>query len=433
MADLRKESQLAALRRQAEQWLGQSIKHIVPNLKPKNVKALVQELQVHQVELEMQCEELERAQSELAESRDTYRELYESIPVGYVTLDRHGGMYDVNPTAKVLLQIDASSHSIQNFNAYLSDKEVNRFVMFCRRVIATQTADVTELELKRLNQSVFPAAVQAAPVKSGKDKVNRLRMTFTDLTHRKEAEETLHRQHLELEANRAELQALTRKLFTVQEDERKRIARDLHDDYCQRVTALILEVNMLKKACERTASSLVPRLTAMSHKLSGILNDFRTLSHELLPRSLGDTSLAVSIRHLVKEFSDKAGFEIKFFEQAVPRNIQSGTMTTIFRLLQESLCNIMKHANAKHVTVTLAGTAQGGIELVLVDDGVGFDTTRAWDGQKGMGIVSMRERIRLAGGTFKIISQPGQGTTVISVLPGREVTDARLYDTPARY
>ncbi len=135
------------------------------------------------------------------------------------------------------------------------------------------------------------------------------------------------------------------------------------------------------------------------------------------PRSLEGPSLAVPIRNLVREFSQKAGFEITFVEQQVPGTIPPGIMTTMFRLLQESLCNIVKHASAKHVAVTLGSTEQGEVELIVADDGIGFDTARVCEGQKGMGIVGMRERARLVGGTVKIISRPGEGTTVIFSIP----------------
>ena len=417
MADPRDSTQLAELRRQAERRLSRLIERSVPSLKPENAMAMAHELQVHQIELEMQCHELRRTQAELEESRDTYRELYETIPVGYVTLDRDERIYDVNPTGLVLLRWDPQSHPIRNFNAFFSDKDLDRFTLFCRGIIARQTADTTEFEMKRLDGSCFSASLQAAPVKAGKGKGELLRLTFRDISKRKEAEEILRRQQAELEANRAELQALTRKLFTAQEEERKRIARELHDDYCQRVTTLILDVNMLKKACEKEASHFAPRLSAMSHNLSTILSEFRALSHELLPRNLGDTSLVGPIRDLIKEFNGKAGFEIKFFERAVPANIPPGTMTMIFRLLQESLSNITKHANATHVAVTLAGSGQGEVELVVADDGIGFDTARAWDGRQQIGIIGMRERVRLAGGTMKIDSRPNHGTTLTFTVP----------------
>jgi PAS domain S-box-containing protein len=424
MADSRVQAQLPELCRQAEQRLIQVIERSAPILNQESAAALAYELQVHHIELEMQCHELFLAQSRLEESEAAYRELYESIPVGSVTVDREGRIYHMNRAGRTLLKLDLRSHphSTRSFFAFFSDQDVNRLILFCRRVVSRQETDTAEFEMKRMDDATFFAVIQASPVKRGEGSGERMHLAFMDITGRKKAKETLRRQHMELEDNRAELQGLTRRLFTAQEDERKRIARQLHDDYCQRVTALILEANMLTRASERNASGLAPRLTAMSGKLSGILNDIRDLSHELFPRNLEDTSLAVSVQHLIKDFSNKARFEMVFFEQEVPRTIQDDTKTTLFRVLQESLCNIVKHANAKHVSVTLSGTAQGEVELVVVDDGVGFDSAHAWDGPKGMGLVGMRERLRLVGGRLKVISQPGQGTTVIFAVPGREVS-----------
>lgn len=416
MTDFRERAESKELRRQAERRLDQMIERSVPKHTPENVMALIHELQVHQIELEMQCHELRRTQEELEESRDTYRELYESIPVGYVTLDRDGRLYDINPMGMVLLKWTSRPHKPRIFNALLSDKDRDRFSLFCRGVVSGQVADTGEFEMKRPDGSVFFAALQAAPVKTGKGKGELIRVAFQDITSRKEAEEQLRRQQTELEANRTELRELTRKLLTVQDEERAHLARELHDDYCQRVTALVLETNMLKKACERDACHLVPRLTALSQRLSDMLAGFRTLSHELLPPHLGGTSPAVPIRNLAKEISGKAGFEITVLERDVPPDIPPGTMTTLFRLLQECLCNIVKHANAKHVTLTLAGTHKE-VELIVADDGLGFDPTRAWNGQKGIGIVGMRERVRLVGGTVKITSEPGRGTTVVFSIP----------------
>lgn len=416
MNDPRHQAQLVELRREAERRVGRLMERARPNPAPENALALLHELQVHQIELEMQNQELRQAQEELEESRDQYRELYESIPVGCVTLDRDGWISDHNRTARALLNWDSHADANRNINAFVSDKDLDRFVLFCHRVVSRQEPDAGEFEMRRPDGQTWFAALQAAPVQTGKGKGALMRMAFRDITRRREAEETMRLQQRQLEANQIELHALTGKLFTAQEDERKRIARDLHDDHCQRVTTLILDVNMLKKQCEREAPALVQRLAAMSRKLSDILNDFRALSHELVPRDLGDTSLIVPIRTLIKEFSGKAGFEIGLVEHEVPAAIPPGTMTTIFRLLQECLCNVAKHANAQHVEITLAGADQG-IKLLVVDDGVGFDTTRAWHGQQGMGIVGMRERVRLVGGTVNITSQTGQGTTMMFWIP----------------
>jgi PAS domain S-box-containing protein len=407
---------MAGLRHRAEANLGRLITKTVPSLAPENVEALVHELRVHQVELQLQFEELQCSRQEVEESRDRYRELYESVPVGYVTIDTRGRIYDLNPEGAMLLGVK-DKLPLRNFLFFFNNSDADSMALFCRQVVTSQAPGTCELTMRKADGASFIAALKAAPVRVGVGKGERLRVAFQDITRRKEVEEQLRRQQAELETNQTALRELTGKLFTAQEDERKRIARELHDDHCQRVTTLIMEAKLLTKICEKQLPDLVPRFSGMSEKLKALLDDFRTLSHDLFPRNLGEVSLAGPIRDLIREFKGKDGFEINFFERDVPMKIPSSTMTTIFRLLQESLCNVVKHANATHVAVTLAGTGQGGVELVVMDDGIGFDTAPAWDGQKGMGIIGMRERARLVGGTVKIISQPSQGTTIVFSIP----------------
>jgi PAS domain S-box-containing protein len=402
---------MAGLRHRAEANLGRLITKTVPSLAPENVEALVHELRVHQVELQLQFEELQCSRQEVEESRDRYRELYESVPVGYVTIDTRGRIYDLNPEGAMLLGVK-DKLPLRNFLFFFNNSDADRMALFCRQVVTSQAPGTCELTMRKADGASFIAALKAAPVSVGVGKRERLRVAFQDITRRKEVEEQLRRQQAELETNQTALRELTGKLFTAQEDERKRIARELHDDHCQRVTTLIMEAKLLTKICEKQLPDLVPRFSGMSEKLKALLDDFRTLSHDLFPRNLGEVSLAGPIRDLIREFKGKDGFEINFFERDVPMKIPSSTMTTIFRLLQESLCNVAKHANATHVAVTLAGTGQGGVELVVMDDGIGFDTAPA-----GMGIIGMRERVRLVGGTVKIISQPSHGTTIVFSIP----------------
>jgi len=419
-------TELADLKRRAESTLSRLVKQSVPSLSPENVEALVHELRVYQIELDVQCQELQRVNHEVEDSRNRYRELYESIPLGYVTIDATGRIYDVNPAGARLLGIEEPGPALNNNNNnffffFFYDGDVDRITLFARKVIERQTREVDEYRMKRADDSCFTAFLQAAPVQIGEGKEGRIRVAFQDITQQKHSEAQLSRQRVELEANQAELRELTRKLFAAQEEERGRIARELHDDHCQRVTALILEANMLTKVCKTRLPDIAPRLTAMSQKLADILGDFRSLSHELLPRNFGDKSLIAPIRDLIGEFSGKAGFEVKFVEPHVALIIPPSIMTALFRLLQESLSNVAKHANAKRVTVTLGGTHQT-VELQVTDDGVGFDPGLLPAKRDATGIVGMRERLRPFGGTVRIISRPGQGATVISSVPLPEST-----------
>ena len=405
---------VTALRRRAEASLSRIVTQSAPSLAPENVEALVHELRVHQIELEMQNSELQQSQEDLSESRNSYRDLYESIPIGYVTIDPSSLILNINPAGTALLGGERALKQSKHFNAFFSDREVYPFVLFCRGIVSAQTADTAELAMKRQDGSEFFAALQAVSVHTREG--TRLRITFKDITRRKEAEDTLRRQRIELDANRVALQDLTAKLFTAQEEECKRIARELHDDHCQRVTALILEGKMVAKLCERQAPDLAPRMTSISARLAELLRDLRELSHELLPRNLGDVSLAGPVRELIEEFNGKAGFQITLSERDVPEKLPPVVMTALFRLLQESLSNVMKHARAKQVSVTLAGMERR-IELTVTDDGIGFDPGRMSDERKAVGIVGMKERVRPLGGTVTIDSGPDHGTTITFSIP----------------
>jgi signal transduction histidine kinase len=222
------------------------------------------------------------------------------------------------------------------------------------------------------------------------------------------------RQHQhELESNRIELQDLMAKLFTAQEEERRRIACDLHDDHCQRITALILEVSAMERLLKGISPSLLPRMGAFKEKLNGILDDFRHLTHELHPRHLDTVSLASSMRAYIEEFADYAGLEVEFEEHDVPAHVPMPITICLYRLLQESLGNIRKHAQAKHVSVRLVGD-ESDLELSVSDDGTGFEYVK---NKKGLGLTSMQERVRPLRGRVCIESHRGRGTTIVVKIP----------------
>jgi PAS domain S-box-containing protein len=387
--------------------------HALPKLTPQNVESLVHELRVHQIELELQCQELQRAQQEAEESRNRYRDLYESIPIGYLTVDAAGRIYDINPAGASLLGLPSEPRKPNNFFSFFCVDDADDVLLFCRRVLAEQKPDAVDARMKRLDGTGFVAAIHAACVLRGEGKGERLRIAFRDITRRREVEETLRHHQLELEANRVELQDLMAKLFAAQEEERRRIACDLHDDHCQRITALILEASAIEKLIKGVAPSLVPRLDGLKERLNDILDDFRHLTHELHPRHLDTVSLACSMRSHIEEFTEYAGLDVDFQEHDVPAHLPMPITVCLYRLLQECLGNIRKHAKAQHVTVRLSG-GKNEIELCVADDGAGFNSG---ENKKGLGLTSMQERVRPLRGRVGIDSQRGKGTTVIVKIP----------------
>jgi PAS domain S-box-containing protein len=401
------------LREKAEQ-LNRAASQKLPKLTPHNVETLVHELRVHQIELELQCQELQRAHAEAEESRNRYQELYESIPLGYITIDSAGKIYDLNPVGAALLGVEIDQR-FKNFFSFFSDGDGDAAFLLCRRVLADCEAAVSDLRMKKADGGSFLAALQLAPVQSGEGKGTRVRIAFKDITQRKKVEESLRQHQIDLENNRIELQDLMAKLFTAQEEERRRIACDLHDDHCQRITALILEASAIEKVVRAVMPSLLPRMAAFKIKLGDILDDFRHLTHELHPRHLDTVSLACSMRTYIKEFIEYSDLRVEFNEGDVPAHLPMPVTICLYRLLQESLGNIRKHANAKHVTVQLSGSKQE-VELLVSDDGAGFDFAGS---RKGLGLTSMQERVRPLRGQVSIESKLGVGTSISVKIPLR--------------
>lgn len=405
-------SDLARLREKAEQLSRRS--HTFGKVTIQNAESLVHELRVHQIELELQCQELQRAQAEVEESRNRYRELYESIPIGYVTIDDKGRIYDMNPAGAASLGIDSDKcNEDHSFFFFFCNGDSDAATLYCRRTLAEGDEQTIEFRMKKVDGTTFTAAVQAARVEHGEGKGERLRITFKDVSRRRAVEEALRQHQLELEANRVELQDLMAKLFTAQEEERRRIACDLHDDHCQRITALILEASAMEKVIRAVVPSLVPRMSALKIKLSDILDDFRHMTHELHPRHLDTVSLACSMRTYIKDFVDYSNLDVNFQEHDVPAQLPMPMTICLYRLLQESLGNIRKHANAKHVAVSLSGQS-GQVELRVSDDGSGFDSS---ENKKGLGLTSMQERVRPLRGQVTIDSRPGRGTAITVKIP----------------
>ena len=209
-------SDIARLREKAEQLNHQS-PHALPKITPQNIESLVHELRIHQIELELQCQELQRAQVEVEESRNRYRELYESIPIGYLTVDLSGRIHDLNPAGASLLGVGREGKFNNFFSFFFSSDDSDAVLIFFRRILDNRTPGSLEVKMKHFDGSVIVGALQAVPVERGEGKGEHLRVAFRDVTARKKIEDSLRLHQMELESNRVELQDLMAKLFTAQE------------------------------------------------------------------------------------------------------------------------------------------------------------------------------------------------------------------------
>ena len=237
-----------------------------------------------------------------------------------------------------------------------------------------------------------------------------------DITERKQADDAIHRNQMELSQQQAQLEELTSKLLTAQEHERRRIARDLHDDVSQRLAALVLEVASVENHPSIVPSELAHALTTLRQGLEQVSDDVHSLAYRLHPSLLEHAGLRPAVEDHVEQFTRRTGLPIRLKMAGIPNAVPLDRATCLFRVMQESIQNVVKHAQATRVTVQLRGSSKG-LGLSVTDNGKGFNLADLRTHQKGLGLSSMEERLRQLHGVFRIQSLPSQGTKVCAWVP----------------
>jgi len=222
-----------------------------------------------------------------------------------------------------------------------------------------------------------------------------------DITERKHAEEVIS--------------SVSRRLIEAQEAERARIARDLHDDFGQRLALLAVEFEQLKQISLNPGDEARTFIAELQKQVVGITTDIQTLSHELHPSRLEHLGLVAAIRGFCREFSEHQKVEVRFSHEGIPQAVPQDISLCLFRVLQEALHNAVKHSKMNQFDVDLRGTSDF-IGLTIHDGGVGFDPTTAMKGP-GLGLTSMQERLKLVYGELTIDSQVNQGATIRARVP----------------
>lgn len=386
-----------------------------------------------------------RAELELQESEERLRLVTESFQdFAIFTTNLHGEVITWNPGA-------------QNIFRYKPDEILGRHgrVLF---VPEDQEKGECEAEMEtarltgraaderwhlRKDGSRFYASGIMAPIYGGGELIGYAKIA-RDLTRQKEAEEELRRQHEELEsivagrtaqladANNAlvrqmeerrlieeERFTLMQKIVTTQEDERRRIARDMHDSLGQQMTALRLKIASLKDD-HSDDPKIVESLGRLQELGAKVDADVNFLVWQLRPTVLDDLGLVSAIENYIREWSRHYGIPSEFHAGRFRGGRLDETVEThLYRISQEALNNIYKHARAQNVTVLLESRRKE-IVLVIEDDGIGFDPDNVRPNAasgRGLGLVGMRERAAIIGGKVELESSPGNGTTVFVSAP----------------
>ncbi|TKB34736.1 MAG: PAS domain S-box protein [Nitrospira sp.] len=367
--------------------------------------------------------ERKRAEEALQASEAFTRAVLDSLSAHVCVLDRDGAILQTNESWKVFARCNAHP-------SFAGDEVGQNYLDVCRRASA-DGEPIAQLIVEGVvavlggSQPDFSAEyachspeeqrwfqMRVTPLKTAKGVV----VSHADISKRVKMGLELEHQLLLLGQKQEELESLAGKLIEAQEQERRRIARELHDDFNQRLAALAVELETLERTPDAFPEPVVQQLTAVRDHVGRLSDDLHDLAYRLHPSLLEHVGLEVAARDHVTEFMKRTGLPVTLTAREVPGAIAPEVATNLFRVMQESLHNVLKHARATEVTVKLSGSSKG-IGLSVRDNGQGFDLEGKDARMKGIGLVSMQERMRLMGGFLRIHSLPGDGTKVCAWIP----------------
>ena len=230
--------------------------------------------------------------------------------------------------------------------------------------------------------------------------------------------EALQRRNAELAALSRDLRNLSKQVLHVQEEERKHISRELHDEVGQALTAINMNLGMLQRNGSVDAKLLKKKTAAMQNLLGQTMDTVHRFARELRPAILDELGLLPAMRSYTKDFAERTGLRVRFTDSSEAEKLNEAQKTVVFRVAQESLTNVAKHAHASRVAVSLRKITDG-LQMQIKDNGKAFDVARqlSASGKKRLGLLGMQERVRLGNGRLAVKSARGKGTTVTVEIP----------------
>jgi len=353
------------------------------------------------------------AEAALRETEDKLRLLLDSIAEAIYGIDLEHRCTFCNPACLRMLGYERVDDMLgKNMHDLIHHTRADGSlfpVEECRVHGVIQTGEGVHAEDEvfwRANGTSFHAEYWSHPQRSWQETVGAV-VAFVDITERKLAE--------------AALANVSRKLIEAQEQERMRIGRELHDDIGQRLALLAVELQQLRKH-PLTLPRVRSRVGELQKQVSEIARDTQSLSHELHSAKLQYLGLAAAMRGFCREFGEQQKVEVDFKAHDLPSALSPDISLCLFRVLQEALHNSAKHSGVRHFEVRLWGTSDE-IHLTVKDSGMGFDRQAAKE-SRGIGLISMGERLKLVKGTLSIESRLNRGTTIHARAPLGSASDS---------
>ena len=352
------------------------------------------------------------AEEKLRESEERFRLLFEGHHAAMLLIDPlSGAIIDANEAAAAFYGYSRNQFASMNIDQINLSKaeEISAGLLRAagqQRNYFVYTHRLASGELRTVEIHSSPIEVQGRKV---------LFSIIHDITERKKAEEKLKESELALRISQRDLRKLAGRLLTAEEEERRRVARELHDDFTQRLAVLAIDAGKLEQGLAAKCPEAVPAVDRLKEQVVQLSGDVHRLARQLHPSILDDLGLVKAIESECARFSKQEDIIVKLAVNNVREPIVKEIAIALYRIIQEALRNTAKHAHAKEARVTLT-SARNILRLTIADDGIGF-VPKPSKGKAGMGLASMRERVRLLRGKHSVESVPGEGTLITVEVP----------------
>ena len=356
-----------------------------------------------------------QAQEESERSDSTIRALLDSSLQSVITVNADGKIVTVNGHTEEMFGYSRTDLIGQPVEVLIPESAGGRdgghLETYLAKMESRPVGIGLSFEGRRRDGRTFPAEVGLSTIEtaSGKFAV----VSVSDITQRRQLEKAA-------QTHAVHVQALAARLLTAQEEERRRVSRELHDQICQQLASLAIDISAFAAAPTPPPGDKERQLKELQARVVKASEATRHIAYQLHPSVLDDLGLVTSLQSLCKQFSDREGVAVQFHHSELPRSIARETGSCLYRVAQESLQNIASHSGAKKASVTIS-QKKDAVVLAIVDDGTGFDPEVA-AGSGGLGLVGMEERARLVNGKLTIAAQPGRGTKITLKVPLAEAT-----------
>ncbi|HEY5552559.1 MAG TPA: histidine kinase, partial [Opitutaceae bacterium] len=369
------------------------------------VRKLVHELQVHQIELELQNEELMQTALAARQAEEKFTDLYDFAPIGYFSLDREGKIMEVNLTGTVMLGVERSGLIKRRFQLFVEEADRRAFNLFLEKSFKSHRKRACEMRLVKANRTGFWADLEAIVSTRASWSRGWCRVAVVDISARKHAaevqlrfeilaasnrkleQEVLQRRKAESALRRSEqrsmgllddsrrlqeqLRNMAHQILRTQEEERKQISRELHDEISQILVGINVHLSLLRETPATIPQELRQKIGVTQRLVQKSVDIVHEFARRLRPPQLDDLGLISAMRLFLKEFSGRTGLRVRLKVFAGIEVLGSNRRTVLYRVATEALINVDKHAEATAVDIDIS-KVPGAVAMMVSDNGKSF-------------------------------------------------------------